>query len=177
MRPQVFLEWDRSRIAREINAIRGVPERDRERGALALRLYQLLCKKYNPQHVDLIRDLEKAYLFDPAQLRSLEGSLKSKNYRRALEIVLDFLTVLKQKILSPGKTHVFGEHLLQEAHRRRNPFHVRDLQGGEIRGGRPFAETGEPGRPSFSSGSRSPSISSSSREAPSPGYISASGST
>ena len=115
MRPQAFLEWDRSRIAREINAVKGVPERDRERGTLALRLYQLLCKKYNPQHVDLIKDLEKAYLFNPAQLRSLEGSLKSKNYRRALEIVLDFLTVLKQKILSPGKS-TYSENIYYKRH-------------------------------------------------------------
>ena len=115
MRPQGFLEWDRARISREINGIKGVPERDRERGGLALRLYQLLYKKYNPQHLDLLRDLEKTYLFDPLHLRSLERSLKSKNYRRALETVLDFLSVLKQKILSPEKTH-YSENIYYKRH-------------------------------------------------------------
>ncbi len=115
MRPQAFLEWDKTRITREIAAIKGIPERDRERGALALRFYQLLYKKYNPQHLDLLRDLEKTYLFDPLRLRSLETSLKGKNYRRALEIVLDFLIILKQKILSPVKTN-YSENIYHKRH-------------------------------------------------------------
>ncbi len=113
--PQAFLEWDRSRITREINAIKGVSERDKERGALALRFYQLLYKKYNPQHVDLLKDLEKTYLFDPGQIRSLNRSLKTSNYRRALEHILGFLSILKAKILSPEKT-VYSENIYHKRH-------------------------------------------------------------
>jgi pyruvate, orthophosphate dikinase len=113
--PQVFLEWDRSRIAREINGAKGVSERDRERGALALRFYQLLYKKYNPQHVDLLKDLEKTFLFDPEQIRSLNRSLKTGNHRRALERVLGFLSILKGKILSPEKT-VYSENIYHKRH-------------------------------------------------------------
>ncbi|MGD0230137.1 MAG: hypothetical protein ABSC19_07250, partial [Syntrophorhabdales bacterium] len=114
-KPQAFLEWDKSRIAREINAIKAIPERDRERGALALRFYQLLYKKYNPQHIDLLRDIEKAYLFDPLQVRSLKNSLRRGNYRRALEVVLDFLAILKERILSPEKTD-YSENIYHKRH-------------------------------------------------------------
>ena len=113
--PQAFLEWDRPKIAREINAIKGVSERDKERGALALRFYQLLYKKYNPQHVDLLKDLEKTYLFDPGQIRSLNRSLKTGNYRRALGLILGFLSILKEKILSPEKT-VYSENIYHKRH-------------------------------------------------------------
>ncbi|OPY70483.1 MAG: Pyruvate, phosphate dikinase [Syntrophorhabdaceae bacterium PtaU1.Bin034] len=114
-RPEAFLEWDKQKIYREINAIKKAPERDRERGALALRLYQLLYKKYNPQHVDLLRDLEKTYLFDPAQIHSLDRSLRTKNHRRALEIILGFLSLLKQRILSPEKT-AYSENIYRKRH-------------------------------------------------------------
>jgi pyruvate,orthophosphate dikinase len=113
--PQAFLEWDKSKIAREVNAIKGVSERDRERGTLALRFYQLLYKKYNPQHVDLLKDLERAYLFDPEQIRSLERSLKTGNYRRALGHILGFLSILKEKILSPEKTE-YSENIYHKRH-------------------------------------------------------------
>lgn len=113
--PQAFLEWDGSKISREINAIKGVSERDRERGALALRFYQLLYKKYNPQHLDLLKDLEKTYLFDPAQIRSLNRSLKTGNHRRALEHILSFLSILKEKILSTEKT-VYSENIYHKRH-------------------------------------------------------------
>lgn len=114
-KPQSFLEWDKQRITREINAIKSVPERDRERGALAIRFYQLLYKKYNPQHVDLLKDLEKAYLFETAQIKSLNRAIKTKNHRRALEITLGFLAVLKARILSPEKT-TFVENIYHKRH-------------------------------------------------------------
>jgi pyruvate,orthophosphate dikinase len=114
-KPDAFLEWDKARIQREINGVTRVTERDKERGILALRFYQLLYKKYNPQHVDLLKDLEKTYLFDPAQLRSLQRSLKTKNHRRALELILGFLSLLKQKILSPERTE-FSENIYHKRH-------------------------------------------------------------
>jgi pyruvate, orthophosphate dikinase len=113
--PKGFLEWDRTKIAREINGIKGVTDRDKERGGLALRLYQLLYKKYNPQHVDLLKDLEKSFLFDPGQIRSLNRSLKTDNYRRALGHILSFLSVLKEKILSPEKT-LYSENIYHKRH-------------------------------------------------------------
>jgi pyruvate,orthophosphate dikinase len=114
-RPQTFLEWDKQRVVREVNSIKGISERDRERGALALRFYQLLYKKYNPQHLDLVKDLEKTYLFDDRQIRSLTRSLKAKNHRRALGIILGFLAILKARILSPEKT-TYNENIYHKRH-------------------------------------------------------------
>jgi pyruvate, orthophosphate dikinase len=113
--PHSFLEWDRQRVLREINAIKGVPERDRERGTLAIRFYQLLYKKYNPQHVDLLKDLERTYLFETVQIKSLGRAIKTKNFRRALKIILGFLTVLKARILSPEKT-TYVENIYHKRH-------------------------------------------------------------
>jgi pyruvate, orthophosphate dikinase len=113
--PQAFLEWDRQRVAREINGVKDVSERDRERGALAVRFYQLLYKKYNPQHVDLLRDLERTYLFETAQIKSLNRAIKTRNHRRALEIILGFLAVLKARILSPEKT-TYEENIYHKRH-------------------------------------------------------------
>jgi pyruvate,orthophosphate dikinase len=114
-KPRAFLEWDKQRVSREINGIKGIPERDRERGALVLRFYQLLYKKYNPQHVDLLKDLERTYLFDPTQIRSLNRAIRTRNYRRALEVTLGFLTILKARILSPEKT-TYMENIYHKRH-------------------------------------------------------------
>ena len=45
--PINLLAWDKIKIQRELQKIKGIPERDRERTALIIRLYQLLYKKYN----------------------------------------------------------------------------------------------------------------------------------
>jgi pyruvate, orthophosphate dikinase len=114
-KPGAFLEWDKQRIGREINVIKGVSERDKERGALAVRFYQLLYKKYNPQHIDLLKDLERTYLFDSGKIRSLNRSIKTKNYRLALRIILGLLSVLKGKILSPEIT-TYSENIYHKRH-------------------------------------------------------------
>ena len=62
--PRAFLAWDKKRIAKEINAIRQVPARDKERVLSIIRFYQLVSKKYNPQHIDLLHDLESSLMFD-----------------------------------------------------------------------------------------------------------------
>lgn len=113
--PQLFLDWDRARITREINAIKDISDRDKERGGLALRFYQLLYKKYNPQHVDLLKDLERAYLFDSAQLTALGTSLRTRHYRKAIGIILDLLAILKQKVLSPEVTE-YSENIYHKRH-------------------------------------------------------------
>ncbi|HEY3275345.1 MAG TPA: PEP/pyruvate-binding domain-containing protein, partial [Syntrophorhabdaceae bacterium] len=113
--PREFLEWDGPKAQREILHIKGVPERDRERAALVIRLYQLLYKKYNFLPIDLLKDLESSGIFSIARVRSLRRHIHRKNYFQSLVIILGFLTALKERILSPKKTTYF-ENIYHKRH-------------------------------------------------------------
>jgi len=113
--PAILLIWDRAKAHKEIYGIRGVSLRDKERALLMIRFYQLLHKKYNPQHTELLKDLESNYVFDRSQVKALQRSLKRKNFTRSLSIILDFLGLLKEKILSPQKTEYF-ENIYHKRH-------------------------------------------------------------
>ena len=113
--PAIFLLWDKTLTQKELHGIRGVLIRDKERAMLMIRFYQLLHKKYNPQHIELLKDLEAHYVFDPSQVKALRRFLKKKNYTKSLSIILDFLELLKEKILSPNKTEYF-ENIYHKRH-------------------------------------------------------------
>ena len=113
--PRNFLEWDKARIARDIAQIPDIPDVDRERVALMIRIYQLVYKKYFPQYFDLLKDLESANAFAAQDIQSLKRSLAGKNYYRSLAIILKFLGVLKAKILSGRKTQSF-ENIYHKRH-------------------------------------------------------------
>ncbi len=110
-----FLRWDAARIAKEIEPMADISETDRERAMLMIRIYQLIHKKYYPQYIDLIHDLESQNTFAQADILSLKRALKTKNYRRSLTMILKFLAALKTKILSPEKTQSF-ENIYYKRH-------------------------------------------------------------
>lgn len=99
-----LLEWDTARIAKELKGIRGVAHREKERAQLMIRFYQLLYKKYFHRHIDLLRDLETSRLVDSPKIRSLKRALDRKDHYKGLCLVMDMLSVLKEKILSSQKT-------------------------------------------------------------------------
>jgi pyruvate,orthophosphate dikinase len=105
--PLNLLAWDKTKIQRELQKIKRIPERDKERSALIIRLYQLLYKKYNFEHLDLLRDMEASGMFSITKIHSLKRHLQRKNYFKSLEIILDSLSMLKEKILSSQKTTPF----------------------------------------------------------------------
>ncbi|MBA4393408.1 MAG: phosphoenolpyruvate synthase, partial [Desulfobacca sp.] len=72
-------------------------------------------KKYNPQHVEILKDLEASYLFDPAKVLALKRHLQGKKQDKSLTIILDFLGQLKAQILSPEKTE-FVENIYRKRH-------------------------------------------------------------
>jgi len=113
--PQGFLSWDGPRIAKEIQGVAETPEKDRERARLLIRFYQLLYKKYHPQHIDLLKDLETSYLFDPTKVRDLRRHLQNKKQDKSLAVILDFLVQLKGVILSPEKTE-YVENIYRKRH-------------------------------------------------------------
>jgi pyruvate,orthophosphate dikinase len=113
--PRLLLGWDKGTIAGRVRRVPDVAKRDRERAALLIRLYQLLYKKYNPQHVDLLKDLEAAHSFEQSKIRRLKRSLGKKEYDKSLGVILGFLSQLKEKILSPEKTDYF-ENIYHKRH-------------------------------------------------------------
>jgi pyruvate, orthophosphate dikinase len=113
--PLAFLDWDAPRMERELKAIDSVAERDKERASLTVRLYQLLYKKYNPDHLDLLKDLEASCVFDPSKIRSLGRNLHRRDYYKSLTVILDFLSTLKETILSAEKTPFF-ENIYYKRH-------------------------------------------------------------
>lgn len=99
-----LLLWDRQKISKQLDKIKGVNERDKEKAALMIRLYQLLYKKYNLRPIELLKDMESSGLFPLKRIDTLKRHLKKRNYYYSLVIILDLLTVLKEKVLSPEKT-------------------------------------------------------------------------
>ena len=110
-----FLEWDKTKVYKELHNVKNINERDQERTWLMIRLYQLLYKKYYPRYIDLLEDLEAFHSFPKAEITALKRTLRSKNHFKSLIIILKFLSVLKAKILSPQKT-LFYENIYYKRH-------------------------------------------------------------
>jgi pyruvate,orthophosphate dikinase len=110
-----FLDWDKEKVCRELNHVKGVNERDQERIKIMIRIYQLIYKKYYPQYIELLKDLETISTFPKADIVSLKRALSAKNYYRGITIILKFLSILKERILSPKKTQ-FYENIYYKRH-------------------------------------------------------------
>ena len=110
-----FLDWDKDRVCRELHHIKGINERDQERIKIMIRIYQLIYKKYYPQFIDLLKDLESINAFPKSDIISLKRALSVKNYYRSITIILKFLSILKEKIISPKKTQ-FYENIYYKRH-------------------------------------------------------------
>jgi pyruvate,orthophosphate dikinase len=113
--PRRFLEWDRARTQKEFHHIKGVCLRDQERTQLMIRIYQLLYKKYYPQYLDLLKDLEALNAFPKSEILSLKMALGRKNHFKSLTVILKFLSILKSRILSGEKTK-FYENIYYKRH-------------------------------------------------------------
>ena len=113
--PLDFLEWDKERVYKELRHVKGLNDRDQERIQIMIRIYQLIYKKYYPQYIDLLKDLESVNAFPQTDITSLKRSLDIKDYYRSLTIILKFLSILKATILSPQKTQ-FYENIYYKRH-------------------------------------------------------------
>jgi pyruvate, orthophosphate dikinase len=113
--PRDFLEWDKETVYKELRHVKGLNERDQERIQIMFRIYQLIYKKYYPQYIDLLKDLESINAFPQADITSLKRSLDINDHYRSLIIILKFLTILKSTILSPKKTP-FYENIYYKRH-------------------------------------------------------------
>jgi len=113
--PKKFLDWDSEKVCRELGSLKGINARDQERIKIMIRMYQLIYKKYFPQYVDLLKDLEATNAFPRNHLTSLKTSLQTKNYYRSIIIILEFLTLLKERTLSSKKTQIY-ENIYYKRH-------------------------------------------------------------
>ena len=113
--PRDFLEWDKERVDKELRNVKDINDRDQERIQIMIRIYQLIYKKYYPQYIDLLKDLESINAFPQADIALLKRSLDIKDYYRSLTSILKFLSILKATILSPRKTQ-FYENIYYKRH-------------------------------------------------------------
>lgn len=113
--PEGLLTWEKDEIQKKLKKIRGITEQDREKASLMIRFYQLLYKKYNARHVDLLKDLGSSGIFPLVKINKLKRHLARGDHYNALVIVIDFLSLLKEKILSPRKTE-FYENIYYKRH-------------------------------------------------------------
>ncbi len=107
--PRLFLQWDQPKIQRIVQKIPDVPDRDKEKAALVLRFYQLLYKKYNIHHQDVVKNLNSSYIFDQQKLEAFRKAFSRRDYYKSLFLLLDFLSLLKDRIISPEKTEAFED--------------------------------------------------------------------
>jgi pyruvate,orthophosphate dikinase len=105
--PRQFLQWDQVKIQRILQKINGVSDRDKEKAALILRFYQLLYKKYNIYHLDVIQNMESYNAFDEQKVEAFKKAFSRKDYDKSLMILLDFMSLLKERIVSPERTEAF----------------------------------------------------------------------
>jgi len=112
---QELLEWENGKVTKEIRAIKGIPDRERERARLMIRFYQLIYKKYYHQHIDLLKDLETSCLVELSKIRSLKRALEKNDHYKSLVVAMDIMAILKEKILSPKKTDYF-ENIYYKRH-------------------------------------------------------------
>lgn len=107
--PRQFLQWDQVRIQRILQRIHDVSHRDKEKTALILRFYQLLYRKYNICHLDVIENMDSSNAFDKQRLESFKKAFSRKDYDKSLMILLDFMSLLKERIVSPERTEAFED--------------------------------------------------------------------
>jgi len=107
--PRALLQWDQAKVQRVVQQVRDVPDSDKEKAALILRFYQLLDKKYNIHHQDVIKSLDSSYLFDKQKVEAFKKAFSRKEDDKSLLILLDLLSLLKARVLSPEKTEAFED--------------------------------------------------------------------
>ncbi|MFA5323044.1 MAG: PEP/pyruvate-binding domain-containing protein, partial [Smithella sp.] len=113
--PKEFISWSEEKLKNETSGITDVSPRDQERARMLIRIYQLIYKKYFPQYVDLIDDLESVYLFPKADIALLKRHLNGNNHYNSLSIIIKFLSILKDRILSGRKTEPY-ENIYYKRH-------------------------------------------------------------
>lgn len=96
-------------LAEAVQHVPSVSETARRKAENLLSLYRLLAKKYTIHHHDVLKDLAESGFFAAKPIRSLSEALERNDHERAVELILYFLTVLKENILSKEPTSAIEE--------------------------------------------------------------------
>jgi len=98
-----------SALAEAVRDVPGVSETVRRKATDLLTLYRLLAKKYTIHHHDVLKDLAESGFFAAKPIRSLSEALEQNDHERAVELILYFLSVLRENILSKEPTSAIEE--------------------------------------------------------------------
>ena len=86
-----------------VQAVQGVPESEKERAYLAVKLYRLLHQKYRLSPLNIVGELRRAGAMGLPDADALIAVLEEGDPYRRLDEILNYLQVLKQIILSPER--------------------------------------------------------------------------
>jgi pyruvate,orthophosphate dikinase len=98
-----LLNLDSDHLKERTAQVAGVSDMDRDRVALMVALYRLLYQKYHLSFIEIdgyLAGLRSSGLPDAGLLRAALGS---RDNRRQIEALLDYLEKLKEIVLSPGR--------------------------------------------------------------------------
>ncbi|MFO7709596.1 MAG: PEP/pyruvate-binding domain-containing protein [Desulfobacterales bacterium] len=95
--------------------IPGASDTDMERAALAIEFYKLLCQKYNFSFVDVEHYLSQIRPEGLPELGRFEQALAEETPRRRLELLLDYLEILK-KTITAETVYEIREDIYQKRH-------------------------------------------------------------
>ena len=113
--PRDLLGRSPQTLSEAIREVPSVPESARNKAENLLQLYRLLAKKYTISHHDILKDLSESNFFAAKPLNTLAEALQQPNHERAVELILYFLSVLRENILSKEQTSA-----LEEIYRKRH---------------------------------------------------------
>ncbi len=98
---ECLASWEEKRLSRFLERQEDVPESEKTRFALLLRMYRLVRQKYDMDVRELGYHLEQAAIFGFPEMAGLLDRIEGCSPVRALEIIMDRLEELKEIILSP----------------------------------------------------------------------------
>lgn len=110
-----FLNLPEEEVSAFLDTISPVKERDKKRLLFLLELYQLLLEKYSFETKNVKSLLLRSRFFTRNEIKQLAELMDSKQYRKALEQVYQFMTVLKEVILDREKTEAI-ENIYHKRH-------------------------------------------------------------
>ncbi|HXX57189.1 MAG TPA: PEP/pyruvate-binding domain-containing protein [Thermodesulfovibrionales bacterium] len=98
-----LLGLDERDIRALVHAIPGVPQREKERACLAIKLYQLLYEKYRLSPQNIVEELRRFSTMGLPNSDALIAVLREGDTSQRLDEILKYLQLLKDIILSPER--------------------------------------------------------------------------
>ncbi|MFO7963493.1 MAG: PEP/pyruvate-binding domain-containing protein [Desulfobacterales bacterium] len=113
--PGGLLKISGSELKALLNEAPGILERDRERTALSIEMYRMLCQKYNLNFVEMNNYLDQLQCEAFPDIAAVKAALNEPDLKKKILMLLDYLEQLKDLILSP-ESYEIREDIYNKRH-------------------------------------------------------------